>query len=220
MNNLVTDNVSNGDSIRVAIIDTGIDVDHPDLVDNIKGGYNATSKKKSYDDDNGHGTHVAGIIGAVDNEIGVIGVLPDVDLYAVKALNSEGNGFVTDLVEGINWCIDNDVDIINMSLSLESESVVLHESIQRACGEDILMVAAAGNNYGGDCLYPGQFDEVVGVGALNEDGDIASFSACTDIDAWAPGVDIYSTYVDDTYKTNDGTSMAAPHFIVELLMKE
>ena len=102
MNNLSPNATNTGNGIKDGIIDTGIDVDHLDLIDNIKGGYNATSKKKSFDDDNGHGTHVAGIIAAVDNDIGVIGVIGDAneaDLYAIKVLDEYGNGYISDIVE-------------------------------------------------------------------------------------------------------------------------
>jgi subtilisin len=104
------------DNVKVAIIDTGIDLDHPDLKDNIKGGFNALKKNKPANDDNGHGTHIAGIVAAVDNDIGVIGMAPDADLYAVKVLDSSGNGYVSDVIEGIDWAINNDIDILNMSV--------------------------------------------------------------------------------------------------------
>ncbi len=104
MNSLISDDENINYSTKVGIIDTGIDEDHPDLVDNIKGGYNAISKKKSYNDDNGHGTNVAGIIAAVDNEIGVIGVVPEANLYAIKALDSSGDGYVSNIIAGIEWC--------------------------------------------------------------------------------------------------------------------
>jgi len=217
MNKLSPDSDNTGNGIKVAVIDTGIDVDYPDLMANIKGGYNATSKKKSYDDDNGHGTHVAGIIAAVDNEMGVIGVAPEADLYAIKALDAYGDGYVSDIVEGIEWCIENDIDIINMSLGMANDSVLLNEAVQDAYSAGILMVVAAGNNYGGDCEIPAAYDEVIAVGAIKTDGSIADFSAINGVDAWAPGVDVYSTYINDIYIDFDGTSMAAPHWIKSLL---
>ena len=210
-------NTDSGEGLKVAVIDTGVDIDHPDLVDNIIGGVNTISKKGSYDDDNGHGTHVAGIIAAVDNEIGVVGVVPEADLYAVKALDSYGNGYVSDVIEGIQWCMENDIDVINMSFGLTSDSQLLHESVIEAFDVGIEMVAAAGNNYGGECEYPAAYDEVVGVGAVDINGSIAEFSATGGVDVWAPGVKIHSTYYNETYKDFDGTSMAAPHLILKLL---
>jgi subtilisin family serine protease len=199
------------DNIKVGIIDTGIDLDHPDLSANIKGGFNAIKKKKSYNDDNGHGTHVAGIIGAVDNDIGVIGMMPDADLYAIKALDSNGNGYLSDLIESIDWAIDNNMDIINMSLSTTTDSESLHSIIINASNAGIKIVAAAGNNYGNSSEYPAAYPEVTGVGAIDQNGNIASFSAVQGVDTYAPGVDIYSTYIGGSYTTMDGTSMAAPH---------
>jgi len=213
MNDLTSDSVSLGVGIKVGIIDTGIDIDHPDLVDNIKGGYNTTSKKKSYDDDNGHGTHVAGIIGAVDNDIGVVGVAPKAELYAVKALDASGNGYISDVIEGIEWCISNEMDIVNMSIGLESDSGLLHESILEAYAAGIRMIAAAGNNYGGTCEYPAAYDEVIGVGAIDIDGNYASFSAIDGVDEWAPGEEIFSSYANASYRVMNGTSMAAPHYV-------
>ena len=213
MNDLSPDSVNTGNGIKVAIIDTGIDVDHPDLVDNIKGGYNATSKKKSYDDDNGHGTHVAGIIAAADNEIGVIGVAPEAEIYAIKALDAYGNGYISDVVEGIEWCIDNDIDIINMSIGIESDSLVLHESVNNADSAGVIMVAATGNNYGGNSEYPAAYDEVIGVGALDVNGNSSKMSALYNVDEWAPGLEILSTYLNASYTVMNGTSMAAPHYV-------
>ena len=217
MNDLTSDGDNTGAGIKVGIIDTGIDVDHPDLNGNIKGGYNATSKKKSFDDDNGHGTHVAGIIAAVDNDIGVVGVAPDAELYAVKALDSTGNGYISDVIEGIEWCIANNIDIINMSISIEADSNALHETVIEAYCSGIIMVAAAGNNYGDNCEFPAAYDEVIGVGALDINVEIAMFSAKNGVDVWAPGVEIFSTYYEDTYLTMNGTSMAAPHWIKQLI---
>lgn len=217
MNDLASDCDNKGTGIKVGIIDTGIDIDHPDLVNNIKGGYNATSKKKSFDDDNGHGTHVAGIVAAVDNDIGVVGVVPEAELYAVKALDSTGNGYISDVVEGIEWCTVNNIDIINMSFGMEFDALVLHEAITDAYEAGIIMVAAAGNNYGGSCEYPAAYGEVVGVGALESNGNIAEYSAADGVDVWAPGTNIFSTFNNGSYKNLSGTSMATPHWCKKLI---
>ena len=219
MNDLMSDSENTGAGVKIGIIDTGVDVNHPDIADNIKDGYNATSNKKSYDDDNGHGTHVAGIIAAADNEIGVIGVAPDAEIYAVKALDSFGNGYVSDVIESIEWCIDNDIDIINMSIGMSADSEALHETIVDASHAGVLIVAAAGNNYGGRCEYPAAYEEVIGVGAIDYSGNLAGCSAMIGVDVWAPGVEIYSTFLNSGYKIKNGTSMAAPHWIKILLRK-
>lgn len=200
-----------GDEINVAILDTGISVDHPDLKDNLVGGYSAIGLAEDWDDDNGHGSHVAGIIGAFDNSIGAVGVSPKVNLYAVKALNRNGTGFVSDIIEGIQWGLSNDIDIVNMSFGLASDSSALHDAINLAYKSGTIFVAAAGNS-GGGIIYPAAYPEVIAVSASNNNNKLASFSSRSNGANWlAPGVDIYSTYKGVGYATLSGTSMAAPH---------
>lgn len=197
--------------VKVAIIDTGIDLVHPDLKDNIKGGYNAINPLKSANDDNGHGTHVAGIVGAVDNDIGVIGVGPQVNLYAIKVLNAAGSGYLSDVIEGLDWAIANRMQVVNMSLGTSADIQSFHDAIVRVNQKGITQVAAAGNS-GGSVIYPAAYPEVIAVSATDNTDTIASWSSRgPEIDLAAPGVSIYSTYKGQTYKTLSGTSMAAPH---------
>jgi len=204
--------ITTGDPVKVAIIDTGIDLTHPDLKDNIKGGYNAINSRESANDDNGHGTHVAGIIAAIDNEIGVIGVGPKIDLYAVKVLDRNGSGYLSDVIEGLDWAIQNGMQVVNMSLGTSDNIDSFHQAVQKVNAAGITQVAAAGNNYGGAVDYPGAYDEVIAVSATNKSDRIANFSSVgPQVDLAAPGVSIYSTYKGSTYKTLDGTSMASPH---------
>ncbi|MEM2869516.1 MAG: S8 family peptidase [Thermoplasmata archaeon] len=206
---------STGSGVKVAILDTGIDRDHPDLKDNIKGGVNIINSRKSYEDDNGHGTHCAGIIAAVKNKIGVVGVAHSASIYAVKVLNSQGNGFYSDIIKGIQWCINNGIQVISMSLGGSTDSSALKAACDAAKSAGIVLVAAAGND-GGSILYPAAYESVIAVGAVgqNNDGSLyrPDWSNYGDaLDLVAPGVDIYSTYKGDTYKTLSGTSMACPH---------
>ena len=199
------------DTIKVAVVDTGIDLSHPDLKDNIKGGYNAISPLKSANDDNGHGTHVAGIIGAIDNTIGVIGVGPQIDLYGVKVLDRRGSGYLSDVIEGLDWAIANGMQVVNMSLGTSADVQSFHEAVQRVNQAGIVQVAAAGNS-GGAVIYPAAYPEVIAVSATDNTDTIASWSSRgQQVDLAAPGVAIYSTYKGQTYKTLSGTSMAAPH---------
>lgn len=201
-----------GDPVKVAVIDTCIDLAHPDLKTNIKGGYNAINPLKSSDDDNGHGTHVAGIIAAIDNEIGVIGVGPQIDLYAVKVLSRTGSGYLSDVIEGLDWAISNKIQIVNMSLGTASNIQSFHDAITRVYNAGIVLVAAAGNNSGGSVDYPAAYPEVIAVSATDSGDKIAYFSSVgPEVDLSAPGMSIYSTYKGSTYKTLSGTSMAAPH---------
>ena len=200
-----------GDPVKVAVIDTGIELSHPDLINNIKGGYNAIISSKSANDDNGHGTHVAGIIAAENNSIGVIGAGPQIDLYAVKALDRRGSGYLSDIIEGIDWAIVNEIQVINMSLGTTSNIQSFHDAITKANAAGIVQVAAAGND-GLVVNYPAAYPEVISVSATDKSDTITSWSSRgPEVDLAAPGLSIYSTYKGQTYKTLSGTSMAAPH---------
>jgi len=199
------------DPIKVVVIDTGVDLTHPDLKENIKGGTSTVSYTVSYQDDNGHGTHVAGIIAALNNSIGVVGVGPKIDLYTVKALDRRGSGYLSDLIEAIDWSIDHKMQVVNFSLGTPYDSPLLKEAMARLKAAGIVSVAAAGNS-GGSVEYPAAYPEVIAVSATDTNDLIASWSnRGPEIDLAAPGVAIYSTYKGSTYKTLSGTSMAAPH---------
>jgi subtilisin family serine protease len=203
-----------GSTIKVAILDTGIDLDHPDLQDNIKGNVNLIKPNKSGDDDKGHGTHVAGIVAALNNEIGVVGVGPDISLYAVKVLNKKGLGFLSDLIDGLNWCINNEMQVINMSFGSLTDNQSFHDAILEAYEAGITMVACAGNNgdNGGAIEYPAKYPETIAVSAIDVYENYASFSSFgAEIDLTAPGVDIKSAYKKGDYEILSGTSMSAPH---------
>lgn len=203
--------VTAGDPIKVAVVDTGIDLTHPDLALNIKAGYNAINPLKSANDDNGHGSHVAGIIGALDNTIGVIGVGPQIDLYAVKVLDRTGSGWLSDIIEGLDWAIQNGMQVVNMSLGTSSDVPSFKEAVARVYAAGIVQVAAAGNN-GGSVIYPAAYPEVIAVSAMDSGNQIASWSSRgPEVDLIAPGVEIPSTWKSGGYKTISGTSMASPH---------
>lgn len=203
-----------GLAVKVAILDTGIDLDHLDLQSNIKGNVNAINPLLSGNDNNGHGSHVAGIVAAIDNNIGVIGVGPEIYLYAVKVLDRTGSGWLSDLIEGIEWCINNKMEVINMSLGSSSDNQSFHDAIIRAYQAAIVLVAAAGNNgeTTGAVNYPAKYPEAIAVSAVDQAGRFASFSSFgPEVDLAAPGVSVKSTYNDGYYRTLSGTSMAAPH---------
>lgn len=193
-----------GKGVKVAVVDSGISK-HKDLRDNIKGEFNAIDPKKSAIDDFGHGTHVAGIIAAKDNKIGVVGVAPDVDLYAVKVLDAMGAGYLSDLAEGIEWCINNEIQLINLSVELQKDYPLLSYTINRALSADIIVVAAAGNTFGKSVTYPAAYEGVISVSAIDTNNNIANFSAVGKIDFCAPGVDVYSTHLGNNYTIMSGT---------------
>ncbi|MFA4880329.1 MAG: S8 family peptidase [Candidatus Doudnabacteria bacterium] len=201
---------STGSGVKVAVVDTGIDLSHPDL--KVWGGINTINPRKGYNDDNGHGTHVAGTIAAINNEIGVIGVAPTASLYAVKVLNSQGSGFLSDIIEGLDWCINNEIQVVNMSLGTSSNVQSFQDAVKKVYDAGIIQVAAAGNSYGGAVGYPAAYSEVIAVSATDITKTIASFSSIgPEVELAAPGVSIPSTWKGGAYKTASGTSMAAPH---------
>lgn len=213
--------VSTGLGVKVAIIDTGIDKDHPDLVDNIKGGVNFVKIRgkiiaDQWDDDSGHGTHCAGIVAAVGNDIGVIGVAPQAWLYGVKVLDRRGSGYVSDVILGIEWSIENEMQVISMSLGTSSDVQSLHDACDLADDAGIAVVAAAGNSGDtdpdSDVIYPAKYASVIAVAATDDTDTRASWSSDgPEVELAAPGVDIFSTWKGGEYETKSGTSMACPH---------
>lgn len=204
---------STGPRVKIGVIDTGIDLTHPDLKANIKGGVNTISSRKSYADDNGHGTHVAGIIGALHNTIGVVGVDPRADLYAIKVLNRNGSGYFSDIIEGLDWAVVNNIQVVNMSLGASEGNQSLLDAINRARVAGIVIVAAAGNS-AGPVSYPAAYPGVIAVSATDSNDAFAYFSSFgPEVAVAAPGVDVYSTYKGGTYATLSGTSMATPHVV-------
>ncbi|OHA11049.1 MAG: hypothetical protein A3H71_03305 [Candidatus Sungbacteria bacterium RIFCSPLOWO2_02_FULL_48_13b] len=198
--------------IKVGVIDTGISSSHPDLATNIKGGYNAINSRKSYNDDNGHGSHVAGIIAAINNSTGVVGAAPQTDLYAIKVLNAAGSGYLSDVIEGIDWAITRGIQVTNMSLGTSADVQSMHDAIIRARNAGIVQVAAAGNDANKPVIYPAAYPEVIAISATDSTNTIASWSSRgPEVDLTAPGVSIYSTYKGTGYATLSGTSMASPH---------
>lgn len=201
-----------GETIKVAILDTGIDRYHQDLIGNIKGGVNFTSSDMNdYQDRNGHGTHCAGIIGAIDNNQGVVGVAPRVELYGVKVLGDDGSGQLSWIIRGMRWAIQNKMDVISMSLGCESEpSRDFQLVFKEAAAAGIPVIVAAGNEQH-HVDWPAVYPETIAVGAVDVALEKAAFSNFgEEVDVAAPGVDIFSTYPTNRYAVLSGTSMATP----------
>ena len=203
-----------GKDIKVGIIDTGIDMTHPDLRDNIQGGVSCVSYTTSFNDDNGHGSHVAGTVAAVDNEIGVIGVAPEASLYGIKVLNRAGRGYTSDIIEGMEWAVREGMDVINMSLGGSTPVEAYEIATNAVLDAGVVMVCSAGNSGPdeGTVGYPAAYDGVIAVAATDSSDVVASFSSRgPEVDVAAPGVNIFSTTKSGGYATMSGTSMAAPH---------
>ncbi|MFH2204814.1 MAG: S8 family peptidase [Elusimicrobiota bacterium] len=212
-----------GAGVKVAVVDTGIDPKHTEFAGRIKGGYNAIDKEQPWDDDHSHGTHVAGIIAAALDGKGVVGVAPEAELYAVKVLSKDGSGSLFGIIGGIMWCIENKMDVVNMSLGSSQGNFMFQFAVKRMEMADIPLIAAAGND-GGPVGYPAAYSGAIAVSALCPPGGaddarlcsggkpIATFSSRgPEIEFIAPGVLIPSTVLNNGIKAYSGTSMASPH---------
>lgn len=201
-----------GEGVAVAVLDTGVDLDHPDLADGIVDVYNAVGGVDT--DRNGHGTHVAGIIAGRGVPGGVYGVAPRAGLAAVKVLGDDGSGQLSDIIDGLSWCVEKGVPVANLSLGTPVGHPLLEAAVSRATEAGLLIVAAAGNSgpRANSLEYPAAYSPVLSVGACDRKGAIAPFSSRGEgLDLSAPGKDIYSTWLRGEYRRLDGTSMAAPH---------
>ena len=227
-----------GQGIKVAVIDTGIDYVHddpddlpynvdPEFLGNYRGGYDFFNNDADPMDDNGHGTHVAGILAAEKNGYLVVGVAPEVELYGLKVLGATGSGEYSGLIAALEWAVANDMDVVNMSLGGHEVSTALQSAVQAAYASGITLVAASGNAvtlndliYGCPVAYPAAYNEVIAVSFTGTDDKLTGYS-CTgaQVDLAAPGNAIISTVPvgvcmfcsPQGYKAESGTSMASPH---------
>jgi len=219
----------NSVNVDIAIIDTGINLTHLDL--QVIKDVNFVKATKTGNDDNGHGTHVAGTAAAKDDSNGVVGVAPGARLWAVKVLDRNGSGFLSNVIKGIDYVTANAayIEVANMSLGCECSSSALNTAITKSVAAGITYVVAAGNSAkDAQTFSPANHDDVIAVSAIADsdgkcgglgpltsygaDDTFATFSNFgSKVDMAAPGVKIYSTYKSGTYATLSGTSMASPH---------
>jgi subtilisin len=209
---LMGSNTGTGSGVKVAVIDTGIYL-HSDL--SVAGFVDKVSGKSSAYDDNGHGTHVAGTVAALNNSAGVVGVAPGVSLYGVKVLDRRGSGAYSTIASGVDWAVSNGMNAANLSLGGPSDSATLHASVTAAKAANVVLVVAAGNDgANAGTSYPGGYDgEVITVSAW--DSATSTFPSWSNygsvVDVAAQGVDVCSTNKSGSYEKMSGTSMAAPH---------
>ncbi len=202
-----------GQGAAVAIIDTGISRSHPDLAGLIIGGFNALDPKKpeAWDDDQGHGSHVAGTVAGKRDGKGVVGVAPLARLYAVKVLDADGNGGYSSVIAGIEWAVKKGAKVANMSLGADEGSEALKRAVTAASKAGMTIVAAAGNG-GGAVGFPASYPETLAVGASDVKDGVAEFSSRgPEVDFIAPGVNVKSVKMEGGYEELSGTSMATPH---------
>lgn len=210
---------SKGKGIRVAVLDTGIDFNHPDLKDNYVEGVSFVKGARTAMDDHRHGTHCAGIIAAAMNDAGVVGVAPEASLYAVKVLDKNANGLFSWSIAGIDWCIQHEMHIISMSLGSDSVPSAVELICNTAWSKGLLIVAGAGNQeenpvppQQSNVDYPARYRNVIAVSSVDTDDAIAPTSGRgPEVDLCAPGVNILSTIPDGKYGRMSGTSVACPH---------
>lgn len=207
--------LSQGEGVKIAVIDTGVDLNHSDLKNNLLQGKNFVEKNKDPQDFNGHGTHVSGTICAENNCCGVVGVAPKSKVIPIKALNDSGNGNSTNVSAAIVWAADQGADFITLSLGSPSPMPDVERSILYAADKNCVTFCAAGNaGRTHQIFYPANYSTTIGVGSIDENFERGSFS-CTgeDLDFLAPGVKIFSTVPTNWYAYMSGTSMSNP-FVV------
>ncbi|WP_224449971.1 S8 family peptidase [Haloprofundus salilacus] len=218
-----------GEGVDVAIVDSGVDSDHPDLRENLGAGRafvncrgrprlcrvagNENACRTDWDDDQNHGTHCAGIVAAVDNDEGVVGVAPEVTLHAVKVLYCAGVGLISDIAAGIEHVADRRWDVASLSFGSQRPTNLVRDACRYAADEGVLLVAAAGNGRSrpNTVGFPATLPTVLAVSAVDRNGALAPFSSTGPrVDIAAPGANVRST-VPGGYRTQSGTSMACPH---------
>jgi thermitase len=199
--------------VVVAIVDTGIDLSHPEFRGKLVEGYNVIEDNNKPNDDNGHGTHVAGVIAAkTNNGDGIAGMSWNSKLMPIKAIGADGSGSAFDIAQGIYWATDHGANVINLSVGNYTSSATLQEACRYAFERNVVLVAASGNDSTDQPSYPAAYKEVMSVAAVDHNRRRADFSNFgKHVDVAAPGVDIPSTYIYSDYAALSGTSMACPH---------
>src|SRR3989338_323698 len=222
-----------GAGIKIGIIDSGINYNHPDLDGVYAGGYDFVQSDNEPMDVYGHGTHVAGTACAESNGFGVVGVAPNCSLYSLRVLNDDGVGSWSKTIAAMQWAVDNGLQVVNLSLgNSKNPGTAVKTAFDNAEAFGIVIVAAAGNSgnivgKGDNIIYPAKYASVIAVGATDSSDKRASFSSTgSDLEIMAPGLSVLSTWNDSTsyldpqpiclgsdcwYKYGSGTSMASPH---------
>lgn len=201
-----------GEGVVVAVIDTGCDLNHQDLKDNLLDGINFVNRNKSPQDDNGHGTHISGTIAAINNSKGIVGVAPKTKIVPIKALDRNGSGGLQPIIDGIMWAADNKVDFITMSLGSPIRSVDLEQAIDYAYNSGVIIFCAAGNSGENvELMYPARYSKTISIGAIDENLNRTDFTCSGDgLDFLAPGHNIISCVPNNNYAIMSGTSMSNP----------
>ncbi len=201
-----------GQGVRVAVLDTGLDANHPDLDGAVDDARDFTRSSHGFADSQGHGTHVSGTIAARQNDRGVVGVAPQCRLLVAKVLGDDGSGTSEQVARGIEWAAASGADILSLSLGSPDASPSIAAAIDRAVAAGRFVICAAGNDGRDDAVnYPARWNSTIAVGAVDRQGSLARFSSRgPQVDVCAPGTDVLSTFPAGRYAKLSGTSMATP----------
>ncbi|MDD4157602.1 MAG: S8 family serine peptidase [Candidatus Cloacimonetes bacterium] len=190
-----------GKGVKIAIVDSGISREHKDLI-NIKLGYRVQTKNSVINDTTGHGTEIAGIISASNNKFGIVGIAPGSEVYPVSVLNKNGNSSISNIIEAIKWCISNQIDIINLSISTSYNDQKFKEVIATAISNNIIIVASYSNQKN-TYDYPAMYANVIGVKST-----VKNEIKIIDNIVFAPGFNIVTTSTEGNYTIVNGNSFA------------
>ncbi|RIW28554.1 peptidase S8 [Bacillus salacetis] len=211
--NLAWDYTRGSSGQEIAILDSGVDYNHPDLDGKTIRGYDFVDNDYYPMDLNGHGTHVAGTAAAeTNNGTGIAGMAPNTRILAVRVLDANGSGSLADIADGIRYAADQGAEVINLSLGCDCSTTTLKNAVDYAWNKGSVVVAAAGNDGVSTTFEPASYANVIAVGAVDSNDRRASFSNYGSwVDVTAPGVDIAATVPNNGYAYMSGTSMASPH---------
>lgn len=203
---------SQGEGVIVAVIDTGCDLNHNDLQENLLDGKNFVDPSASPMDDNGHGSHVAGTIAASNNSLGMVGVAPKTKILPIKALDRRGSGNLNHIIDAIKWSADQNVDFITMSLGAPNTTKDLDDAVQYAYNKGSIIFCAAGNSGEDvDIMYPAKCENTIAIGAIDRLLQRTKFTCSGEtLDFLAPGHEILSCVPGNQYAIMSGTSMSNP----------
>lgn len=198
-------NITKGEGVKIITIDSGADVNHIEIKDRVKSQFNMIDRNHDVTDELGHGTHVAGLLVGKNT-----GIAPEADLHVIKVLDKNGDGAMAHVLDGITHAINIKADVLCISLGIQNDMpLIIKQRIVQAYEKGIAIVCSVGNDNSPKSRYPASMDEVIAVGGLDKDMNLAQFSN-RGYNVLAPSVDILSTYRDNKYALMTGTSMASP----------